>query len=519
MTASARLDAAVSRLAAAFPGPGGACAVLKDGEVLAAHAWGYANAELGLAFTPKSLFRMCSITKQFTCAAVLDAVGDPAVLDAAVAARLPRLQTAAPPALRLMHNQSGLRDYWAVAMMMGAGAEDRFASREARTVIESERTLQFAPGTANSYCNQNFRILSDALEAREGRPFSEILRRRVFDRAGMETALLGADTRALPDGSEGYEGAPATGFRPAANRIVWTGDAGIAASLEDMIAWERWIDATRDDPDSLYRRLSAPVTFVDGAPASYGFGLGRGRQFGREITAHGGALRGWRSHRLYMPSERISVVVMFNHLSEAHVAAADLLGAVLGETAPAAPAGLPEQSWLGAWIDPATQLSARIDMAGEGRVRLRYGHSAEVLDLQADGSACTDSGMRLDADGAALRLDRPGENLVVTLEARRGEPAKDVAGRWRCEEIGSEIVVADAGGALYGGFAGPLGDGRMERLEPIGPDLWALPCWRALDHTPPGDFTLSFQRDGAAAPTGLVAGCWLARGLGYDRVA
>ena len=518
MSLSSRLDPAVERLAAAFPGPGGACAVVKDGEVVVAHAWGYANAELRLPFSAKSLFRICSITKQFTCAAVLDAVGDPSVLDADVAARLPHLQGAAPPALRLMHNQSGLRDYWAVAMMMGAGAEDPFGPAQARQAIETERTLQFAPGTAYSYCNQNFRILSEALEAREGRPFGDILRRRVFDVAGMETAILGADTRALPDASEGYEGSPATGFRPAVNRVVWTGDAGIAASLEDMIAWERHIDATRDDPGSLYRRLSEPVAFVDGGPASYGFGLGRGRQFGREVTSHGGALRGWRSHRLHMASERLSVVVLFNHLSDAHTAAADLLAAALGEEKPAEPQRLAEPGWLGAWIDPSTQLSARIDMAGEGRVRLRYGHSAEVLDVQADGSASTEAGLRLSADGVALRLDRPGENRVVTLEPRSGPVANDVSGRYHCEEINSDVTVVDAGGALYGGFSGPLGEGRMERLDPIGPDLWALPCWRALDHTPPGDFTLCFQRDGAGAPGQLVAGCWLARGLRYERV-
>ncbi|MFT9296566.1 MAG: serine hydrolase, partial [Gluconobacter sp.] len=64
---SARLEAAVSALPVRFPGPGGAVAVVKDGEVLVRHTWGYANAERRLPFTPSSLFRMCSITKQFTC--------------------------------------------------------------------------------------------------------------------------------------------------------------------------------------------------------------------------------------------------------------------------------------------------------------------------------------------------------------------------------------------------------------------------------------------------------------------
>ena len=62
---------------------------------------------------------------------------------------------------------------------------------------------------------------------------------------------------------------------------------------------------------------------------------------------------------------------------------------------------------------------------------------------------------------------------------------------------------------LYGGFSGFLGQGRMEMLEPIGPRLWALPCPRALDHTPPGDWTLAFRRDADGGVTrGLLAGAW-----------
>ena len=72
----------------------------------------------------------------------------------------------------------------------------------------------------------------------------------------------------------------------------------------------------------------------------------------------------------------------------------------------------------------------------------------------------------------------------------------------------------DAGGALYGGFSGFLGQGRMELLDPVAPDVWMLPCPRALDHTAPGDWTLRFRRDGAGV-TGVEVGCWLARGLPY----
>ena len=97
----------------------------------------------------------------------------------------------APGALHLCHNQSGLRDYWAVAMLHGSPAEAPFGDIEAARVIAGARTLHFPPGTRYSYVNQNFRILSDIMQERTGRSFAELLRTRVFDRAGMATALPG----------------------------------------------------------------------------------------------------------------------------------------------------------------------------------------------------------------------------------------------------------------------------------------------------------------------------------------
>src|SRR5262252_3454574 len=99
-----RLDSAIATLPLQYPGPGGAVAVLRQGEVLVRHAWGWANAERRIPFTPQTLFRMCSITKQFTCAVVLDAFPDPSVLDDDVRARLPNMQQPAPAALHLCHN-------------------------------------------------------------------------------------------------------------------------------------------------------------------------------------------------------------------------------------------------------------------------------------------------------------------------------------------------------------------------------------------------------------------------------
>jgi len=514
---SDRLDRVLRALPRNYPGPGGAVAVLRAGAVLEERAWGYANTELRIPFTSRSLFRMCSITKQFTCALVMDAFPDLSVLDGDVREHLPRLGETAPTALHLCHNQSGLRDYWAVAMLHGSPAEAPFGDAESSRVIGGERTLHFTPGTRFSYCNQNFRILSDILQERTGRGFGELLRSRIFDGAGMESAFLAADTRAMPDGTVGHEGTQADGFRPAQNRILWTGDAGLGASMDDMIAWERHIDATRDDPDALYNLLSAPVTFTDGGAATYGFGLGRSTEFGHALTSHGGGLRGWRSHRMYAPSERLSIVVTFNHLSDAQAAALDVLAAVLDAERPKPDSSLPAPDWLGAYIEPETGLAVRIDAPSAGQVRLRYGHSAEQLDLQPDGSARTSRGIGLRPGDGGLWMDRPNENQSSCLRPLQGEPATDIAGCYRCDELDAEITITDTGGVLYGSFSGFLGQGRMELLEPVGPDVWMLPCARALDHTAPGDWTLAFRRESGRV-AGAEVGCWLARRLPYRRI-
>jgi D-aminopeptidase len=115
-------------------------------------------------------------------------------------------------------------------------------------------------------------------------------------------------------------------------------------------------------------------------------------------------------------------------------------------------------------------------------------------------------------------MDRPHENQSSRLRRCEGAPNEDVAGHYRCEELDAELTVAGAGSALYGGFSGLLGQGRMELLNPIGADIWTLPCLRALDHTPPGDWTLAFRRDETGRVAGVEVGCWLARRLRYSKV-
>ncbi|CAI9121013.1 D-aminopeptidase [Brytella acorum] len=517
MTNISRLEETLASLPIRYPGPGGAAAVVKDGEVLARHAWGFANAEAAIPFKPSTLFRMCSITKQFTCAVLLEALRDPTVLDTAVAAKLPNLEERAPGILHLAHNQSGLRDYWAVAMLHGSPVEGHFGDREAGRVIRGTRSLQFAPGSAYSYVNQNFRLLSDILQDHTGRSFADLLRQHVFEPFDMEHAFLAADTRSMPDGTTGYEGSESSGFRAAENNVLWTGDAGLGASLDDMIAWEKAIDRDRHNPDGLYNRLSAPVAFSNGSPARYGFGLARTTPFGLVATGHGGALRGWRSNRIHIASERLSVIVLFNHMSNTLNAVHDLVAATLDLPIEVPPhPGKVDSRLPGLYFERETGLALQVD-ASEGSMRLRYAYGAEYLDTVSPTHAGTD-GTRIALDGDRLTVTRPLENRVTTLVKREKTIGKlDIAGEYLCGELDAALHIVNAGGTLYATFSGMLGAGRMEQLQPLSDDLWQLPCLRALDHAPPGQWTLAFTRGDQGDIRGVSVGCWLARNLFYER--
>lgn len=513
----ARLNAALDALPHTCRGPGGVAGVVKDGQVVATRAWGYADLDVHRPMTTATRLPICSITKQFTCGVLLDRIGDPDRLDGRVADYLPAFTGPLPTVRQLCHNQSGLRDYWALTVLQGAMAEQSFSRDDALPLIARMKTGHFAPGTRYSYCNCNFRILSELIETETRQALEDLYREVIWGPAGMTGAVLTADTRHPVDGVVGYEGQDATGFFPADNGIFWIGDAGISASLDDMLAYEAWIDATRDDPASLYNRLSARPAFADGTPARYGFGLAHEEVGGVATTGHGGALRGFRAHRLHAKSARLSVVVHFNHEADAHEAALAVMRAALGQDDPAAP-GPVSADWAGQWLCPETGLLTRLEPGLSG-ARLRFATGPDTLS-ETEGALRSQS-VSLARSGEALTMRRAGDNLTTRLDPVAPVAlanGSEIAGRYHSAELEAAMVIEARDGGVYAYFEGMLGTGRMERVHPAAADIWLIATRRSMDAAAPGDWTLSILRDASGAVSGATLGCWLARAIGYTKV-
>ncbi|WDZ79912.1 D-aminopeptidase (plasmid) [Ensifer adhaerens] len=511
------LERALAALPQHYPGPGGVAGVVRDGEVILRHAWGYADLTARKPMTMATRIPICSITKQLTCAVLLDTVGHPEKLDRALDAYLPLLEGKRPTAAHLCHNQSGLRDYWALTVLQGASHDGVFRREDARPLLSKARSTHFEPGTRYSYSNGNFRILAGLIEEHTGRSMAELYQRSVFDPAAMQTAALTPDTSLPPDGIVGYEGNETTGYFEALNRIYWAGDAGVSASLDDMLAWECFIDRTRDDADGLYRRLTAPQTYADGRPAPYGFGLAQETIGDAVISGHGGALRGFRCRRLYAPAERLSVVVMFNHEGDAHAAAVTLMKIALGHEETETASGSWDAKGTGSYLDADTGLALVTRPTGSSRVELRFATSPESLSVSADGNARSAS-VTLTAQAGSLRMERPRENLTVNAERISGTALPDIAGRYYQAELDAHLDIVSTNGVFYGGFDGSLGTGAMHAMRPLAEDVWLLRCMRSMDAPAPGDWTVLVRRDPQGNVAGLTIGCWLARRIDYTKI-
>lgn len=510
------LQRALDGLPDRLRGPGGVAGVVHEGRVIARRAWGYADLAARLPMTAATRLPICSISKQFTCAVLLDQIEDPSSLDAAVGQFLPQFQGVLPSIRQLSNNQSGLRDYWALTVLQGAAPEQTFARSDALALLARMKTGHFPPGTSYSYCNANFRILAEVIEQATGRALGDLLAERIFTPAGMTTATLLPDTRHTADGVVGYEGTDDTGHVAAQNGIFWIGDAGISAALDDMLAWEGFIDQTRDDPAGLYNRLSAAPSFADGAPAFYGNGLGRMTLGGLAVTGHGGALRGFRCKRMHMAAERLSVVVMLNHQADAHGAAVALIEAALG--LPASPRAPCPPDWAALALDDAQGLLLRMTPGPVGLI-VSYGSEESLMQVTGNDLAMGD-GLRLHRSATGHTLWREEENLTVTAPPRtpvEGADGGALAGHYWSPELDAELQITSHDGGTFAGFQGCLGKGPMERMHPVAADIWVISTRRSMDAPAPGDWTVQVRRSADGAVSGLTLGCWLARGIIYQR--
>lgn len=520
-----------------FRGPGGAVAILKDGELVGQRCWGYADLHRRIPLAAQTLLPICSITKQMLCGLLTDLERNPTPAMSArgeepakqLSDQLGQLlhpnlvQDSGLTIHHLCNNQSGIRDYWALTVLWGAKPEGHFSIADhGPKMLARLQSFHFQPGTEYSYANTNFFIVARCIEQVTGQPLGELLEQRIFAPARMETARLCAHAAEHPPPCVGYEGDENFGHYPATNCIEWAGDAGIVASLTDMIAYEQFVNRSANDPQSWYGINSEQQKYNDGKPADYGFGLARQLVGGVLTVRHGGALRGYRLSRSYAPEPRVSIVVLLNQeYGKAGEVSDYILKRMMGVPEAKNEVVSPGPDWTGTYLDSDTGLAITVNPGIAGELLVKYHREAEKVRLVEAYKAQSD-GMVATLEGTCLHLHIPHDNRTIHAErvASEKKPASDsseLQGDYHCAEIDSVFHCSGSGGMLYGMFDGFLGQGPVHMMRVIGDDVWALACPRGMDATPPGDWTIVIRRNADGEVAGVTIGCWLARRLEFTK--
>lgn len=533
-TFSDSISKVLEEVPALYRGPGGAIAVLKDGKLVGQQVWGFADLEQRIPLTADTIMPICSISKQMVLGLLTDLEHNPTP---AMVARgvdpakqfSDELGKLLNPVLlketgltiqRLGNMQSGLRDYWAMTVLWGAKPEGHFSIADhGPLVLERTKSFHFESGMEYSYSNTNFFVIGRVIERVTQEPLAKLLAERIFAPIGMKTAKLCAHTAEHPPPCVGHEGNEEHGFYPAVNCIEWAGDAGIVASLTDMIAYEQFLDSSRTDPTSWYQSNSKQQHFKDGAPADYGYGLGREIVGGVTTLRHGGGLRGYRLNRLYAQDPRISIVVLINQeYGDAGAVSNFILKRALAVPEVKSEIIQPGKEWAGTYLDPESKLAITVKAGVPGELLVKYHRSSEKLRVLEPFRAQSDDTVAI-LEGNILHLHVPKDNRKIQAQrvgaTKLPANSSDVHGRYYCAEVDSVFHCSGSGALFYGSFDGFLGKGPVHLIRSLGDDVWALACPRAMDATPPGDWTIVVRRDDYHKVTGIVIGCWLARDLEF----
>lgn len=330
-----RVDSMMSDYAG--DGPGAALLVVRDGEPVLRRGYGLADVEARVAVTPATRFRLASVSKQFTAAAILLLAQDGALsLDDPLRKWLPSL----PPATdgitlhHLLTHTSGLVDYEDV---MPERVDGQLSDADVLRLLEGEDRLYFAPGSGYRYSNSAYVLLGLIVAKASGRDFPAFLRERIFLPLGMDGAVAFVDgASAVADRAWGYSDVDGRWMRTDQSPTSATlGDGGVYASIDELAKWDA---ALRDDrllsAASRALAFSAHTATDEADVDGYGYGWRVHATGHGPLLWHSGETIGFRNVILRWPQAGLTVVLLSNRNDPEPYALARRIAALYLKPAP-----------------------------------------------------------------------------------------------------------------------------------------------------------------------------------------
>jgi D-alanyl-D-alanine carboxypeptidase len=311
---AAAIDTLVTKALADTGTPAVSIAIVKDGKVAFAKAYGDARINPKTAATADMRFSIGSVSKQFMAASLLLAQESGKLsLDDRVGKFLPGLTRANDITIRqLLSHTSGYQDYYPqdyVPPFMRVpvtpeGILDRWANKP----------LDFEPGTQWQYSNTGFVVAGRVLEKAAGTPAFDYLKQHILNPLGIRSAYdLDHQplTKADAAGYIRYAVGPLHPVVPEASG--WLFAAGeLAMTARDLATWDAGLINGKVLSAKSFREMTTPVILTDGAPQTYALGIGVTDAHGHPRLSHGGAVSGFTTQNTIWPDLKTAVVVLSN---------------------------------------------------------------------------------------------------------------------------------------------------------------------------------------------------------------
>lgn len=288
----------------------GTILVARDGKPVVSKGYGMASIELAVPNAPDNIFRLGSITKQFTSMSIMMLqergklkVSDP-ICD--YVANCPDIWK--PITIRhLLTHTSGITNYtafpdFAKTTILPTPNADMIAR------IEKE-PLDFAPGEKFSYSNSGYYILGVIIEKVSGKPYDDFLQENIFAPIGMKNTGYDDPLKIIMNRAAGYQKQAGKILNASYMDMSVPYAAGsLYSTTGDLLKWDQALYT-----EKLVSRKSLDEIFTPWkGEAGYGYGWGIAKKFGRREISHGGGIYGFSTYIARYPDDRVTVIVLSN---------------------------------------------------------------------------------------------------------------------------------------------------------------------------------------------------------------
>jgi CubicO group peptidase (beta-lactamase class C family) len=299
--------------------PGMTVAIAKNGTVLYAQGYGYADLSTCKQVQPTTEFQIGSVTKQFTATAILQLQDAGRLnIDNTVLTYLPGYAFDPHITLRMLLNQtSGLANYTGFAL-----PPSWINGVPQQTVLTAitQAPLLFTPGAAYSYSNSNYFVLGAIIEVVSSLSYAEYMTSYIFQPIGLShTSYLQPSTSALPYTYTFPLVSGTTGLAPgiAPDASVFFSAGTLWSNVQDLAAWDAALLNNKVIPASLLAVMVAPPASVPvyqqaGLSSTYAMGWIRDTLLGNSIIWHNGQTLAYTAFNGVSLNNGFSVSILTN---------------------------------------------------------------------------------------------------------------------------------------------------------------------------------------------------------------